>query len=299
MIEKIPGKDRELWLNEENGEFIRAIQKFSKDDGAMTNYEVENRETLSDRMDLLRKQLDWLEVDMLRGCKRTKRVERLERFKRPLDDDESVFGLLNSRWNKLRELEKSLCSGDHCNEYYFSSNGANQLAEASQRRLLKLTQEALIVIGKLTSEIVSGLGLSLWLENKDKGDSSLMYEALDLLYAGAVGKFRSGLEIYYHEEIETDFEENCLGRGIEAMHGLIRNADEDSLSEQELQILSYISRENAVKSVCIWQDYIWYLDCILGDFGITDRPDMPQPGLPRAIKPWESDSAKIFAGYQS
>ena len=249
----------------------------------------ETHEVFFRRADLLKKQLYWLSIEMRHNYKHTGYTKSLGRLKSLPDSIDGYFGFLGDYWDKFSSCDESLSDSVFLSSYSLTG----EFLEIPEAQLSYLARKSLLNLGKLTAKITELIGFASWLADGDKDDYT--NESLHCMRLGALDRLRSGLEIDYSEQLDMDFQETCLGMGIEAMHDIVRDIVGSSFSETDVQALIHISKETAINSIYIWQTYTELIKYFFDILHITDYPDMPKPGMScNGVRVWRSASAEIL-----
>ena len=163
--------------------------------------------------------------------------------------------------------------------------------------MFKYSEQTLLCVGKLMTETAGLFGMSLWLRD---GKTPLNpKKAAYVLRAAVIDKDKANSKLRAeHEEIylENSLSEIHIKGNIAKMHEIVASTDSDDFSAVEIQELIGLSKATAVDILYFWQAAINLIEVMLYTEGVTNLPRlrMPRPGLPKAVRPWKSTSAKIY-----
>ena len=222
---------------------------------------------------LLKKQLDYVRVEMEYSREKASYIKKSEHFKKPAEDATSVMGFLGSYWRRFG---------------MFDANFIECLkGDMPKEQVSVMAARALEHLGKTTAGVADKVSVSLWLENRGKKDCT--DESLQIIHLAANRKLAEATNGNYLNQLGENFEDTYIGLRIRTMHGIIQRTPDYMLFGIRADILLDLSKDAAVHGLCVWQAYIERLRDL--NIDVT----MPKPGLPDGqIEVWESKSAKIF-----
>lgn len=245
------------------------------------------------RYHILNKQLDWLEADIEKIHIGRYYARQLESLKKPVSAEASAFQSIRNIWNTF---DRSFNDIDP--PHYDAGDSLNPvLPEAIEAHMFKYSEQTLLHVGKLMTKTAGLFDMSLWLRDGKTPLNSK--KAVYILRAAVIDKDQANSKL--RAESEEMYSENCLSEirikeNIAKMHEIVASTDSDDFSAAEIQELIGLSKTTAVDTLYFWQAAINLIEIMLYDEGVTNLPRlrMPRPGLPKAVRPWKSTSAKIY-----